>query len=196
MVQKGYTYTDMGLENILKEMEKLKSMCVKVGVTEDIGSNKGMHRVRKVGKSGKKTKRKVKVENANGPTIAQIASWNELGVLGPPMSQHGGGKWFIPPRPFIRGFADGKREQIAKTLEKLGKSVADGKLDADTAIKRLGEHGQSGIKSYIRNGPHTPNADTTIARKKSSKPLVDTGTLRNSIRYQVVDMPVAMVNEK
>jgi hypothetical protein len=191
----GNTDTDMGLKNIFKEMEKLKSMCVKVGVTEDVGSNKGMHRVRKVGKSGKKTKQKVKVENTNGPTILQYAEWNELGVKGPPYSETGGGVWFIPPRPFVRGWADGKREQIAKTQERLTKQVTSGKIDADTAIRRLGEFGQSGIKSYIRNGPHIQNADSTVAKKGSSKPLIDTGTLRNSIRYQVIEKPVGMVSE-
>jgi hypothetical protein len=164
----------MGLEDIFKEMEKLKSMCVKVGVTEDVGSRTA----------------------DGGATLAQIASWNELGVLGPPMSQHGGGKWFIPPRPFVRGFADGKREQIAKTLEKLSSLVSGGKLKAETAMARLGEYGQSGIKSYIRNGAFTPNADSTIAKKGSSKPLIDNGTLRNSIRYQVIEKPVSMVSDK
>jgi len=170
----GHTDTDMGLDAIFKEMEKLKSMCVKVGVTEDVGS-----------------------QTVNGgATLAQIAGWNELGVMGPPVSQNGGGKWFIPPRPFIRGFADGKREQIQKTLDRLGKMVVDGKLKAEEAIKRLGEFGQSGVKSYIRNGDFTPNADSTIARKKgSSKPLIDTGTLRNSIRYQVVNQPADAVSE-
>jgi hypothetical protein len=174
MAQKGNTDTDMGLADIFKETEKLKSMCVKVGVTEGVGSQ----------------------TTEGGATIAQIASWNELGVLGPPMSQHGGGKWFIPPRPFIRGFADGKREQIAKTLEKLGGLVSGGKLKAAEAIARLGEYGQSGVKSYIRNGPFTPNADSTIAKKGSSKPLIDNGTLRNSIRYQVIEKPVGMVSEQ
>jgi hypothetical protein len=175
MAQNGNTDTDMGLEDIFKETEKLKSMCVKVGVTEDVGSQ----------------------ITDSGATLAQIASRNEVGVLGPPMSQHGGGKWFIPPRPFVRGFADGKRELTAKTMEKLGRLVTSGKLSAKAAIKRLGEYGQNGVKSYIRNGPHIANADSTIARKRgSTKPLIDTGTLRNSIRYQVIEKPAAMVSEK
>jgi hypothetical protein len=149
-------------------------MCVKVGVTEDVGSQ----------------------TVDGGATLAQIASWNELGVLGPPMSQHGGGKWFVPPRPFVRGFVDGKREQIAKTLEKLGNLVSGGKLKAETAMARLGEYGQSGIKSYIRNGDFTPNADSTIAKKRSGRPLIADGTLRNSIRYQVIEKPVGMANEQ
>jgi hypothetical protein len=112
------------------------------------------------------------------------------------MSQHGDGKWFIPPRPFVRGFADGKRELIAKTMEKLGDLVTGGKLDADTAIRGLGQFGESGIKSYLRNGTFTPNADSTIAKKGSSKPLIDKATLRNSIRYQVIEKPVDTVSEK
>jgi hypothetical protein len=161
------------LEDIFKETKKLKSMCVKVGVTEDVGAQ----------------------TVDGGATLAQIASWNELGVLGPPVSQHGKGIWFIPPRPFVRGFADGKREQIAKTLEKIGNLVAGGKLKAEMAMARIGEYGQSGVKSYIRNGSFTSNADSTIAKKGSSKPLIDTGTLRNSIRYQVIQNPVDMVSE-
>ena len=175
MANNGHTDTDMGLEAIFKETEKLKSMCVKVGVTEDVGSQ----------------------TTEGGATLAQIAAWNELGVLGPPMSQNGGGKWFIPPRPFIRGFADGKREQIQQTLDRLGKMVAGGKLKAEAAIARLGEYGQSGVKSYIRNGDFTPNADSTIARKRgSTKPLIDTGTLRNSIRYQVINQPASAVSKQ
>jgi hypothetical protein len=174
MARQGNTDTDLGLEDIFKETEKLKSMCVKVGVTEDVGSQ----------------------TDDSGATLAQIAAQNELGVLGPPVSQHGGGKWFIPPRPFIRGFADGKREQIAKTMEKLNSLVSGGKLTAEAAIRRLGEYGQSGIKSYIRNGPHIANADSTIARKGSSAPLIDKGTLRSAIRYQVIEKPVGMVDKQ
>jgi len=174
MADNGHTDTDMGLEEIFKETEKLKSLCVKVGITEDVGSQT--------------------VEGSSA-TLAQIAAWNELGVLGPPMSQNGGGKWFIPPRPFLRGFIDGQREQIEKTLDKLGALVAAGKLTADMAIGRLGEYAQSGVKSYIQNGDFTPNADSTIAKKGSSKPLIDNGTLRNSIRYQVIGKPVGKVSE-
>ena len=186
MAHKGCSDTDKGLAKIFEEMGKLKSMCVKVGVTEDVGSKKGMHKVKKVGKNGKKSKRKVKVENTDGPTIAQYASWNELGT--------DDGR--IPPRPFIRGFADGKRELIALTMEKLGNLVTGGKLDAGTAIRLLGEFGQNGIKSYIRHGDFAPNADSTIAKKRSSKPLIDTkGLINNGIRFQVIEKPMDMVSE-
>jgi hypothetical protein len=176
MAQQGNTDTDMGLENIFKEMEKLKSMCVKVGVTEDVGAQ----------------------TVDGGLTLAEIATHNELGVLGPPFSQYGDGKWFIPPRPFVRGFADGKRELTAKTMEKLTKLVSGGKLKAETAIRMLGEYGMDGVKSYIHNGEFTQNADSTIAKKGSSKPLIDQGErggLLGNIRFQIIEKPVDMVSE-
>jgi hypothetical protein len=176
MAQKGSTDTDMGMENIFKEMEKLKSMCVKVGITEDVG----------------------KKVTEGGSTVLQIAEWNELGVLGPPMSQHGDGKWFIPPRPFVRGWADGQRELIAKTQEKLIGLVSGGKLDADTAIRLLGQFGESGVKSYLSNGTFTENADSTIAKKGPGKaPLLDTRkNLLPNIHYQVIEKPVDTVSEE
>jgi hypothetical protein len=177
MVKQGCTDTDKGLADIFKEVEKLKSMCVKVGVVEDVGSQK---------------------PEGSDATLAQIAYWNEVGVMGPPVSQHGGGKWFIPPRPFIRGWADGKRELTVKTLEKIGGLVTGGKIKAEEAIRRIGEYGEKGIKSYIKNGTFTPNADSTIARKRgSTKPLINEKTLVNSgIRYQIIEKPVATVSEK
>jgi hypothetical protein len=191
MAKKGGTDTDMGLENIFKELDQFRNMCIKVGVTEDVGG---------------------KVAEEGGPTVAQYASWNELGVK----SKSGKKIWRIPPRPFVRGFADGKRELIAKTMEKLGGLVTGGKLDADTAIRMLGEFGMNGVKSYIKHGTFTPNSDITInglrkkdgsyvlgkdgkpliKGKKSSKPLIDTKNLVNSIRFQVIEKPVALVSEK
>jgi hypothetical protein len=182
MAQKGCTDTDLGAEAIFKELEKLKSMCVKVGVTEDAGSQKG----------------------ENGVTIAQYAAWNELGV----MKKNGSG-WYIPPRPFVRGFADGKRELTAKTMEKLGSLVTSGKLKAKDAIKLLGEYGMDGVKSYIKHGSFIANSDVTIhgskpgkngkqfiKPKKSTKPLIDTHAMINAVSFLPIEKPVGTVREQ
>jgi hypothetical protein len=152
---------NLGLNEIRKNIAALSSMAIKAGVVEGSGEQDGVD-------------------------IAQYAAWNEYGVKGPPFSQNGGGIWFIPPRPFIRGWTDNKAENIKATKERIVKKVSDGTWDADDAIKRLGEFAQDGIKNFIRTGTFTDNADATKARKKSSKPLIDTGTMRNSIRYEVV----------
>jgi hypothetical protein len=154
---------DLGMTAILKNIAALSKKAIKAGI----------------------------VKGTDGEVL-EYAAWNEYGVRGPPYSQHGDGKWFIPPRPFIRGWADNKAENIKRTQEKIFKKVTSGKWDADDAIMRLGEFAQDGIKSYIRTGTFTPNADSTIKRKtvrgkKGTTPLINTGTLRNSVRYEVVE---------
>jgi hypothetical protein len=160
------TDKDLGMDEIRKNIAALATMAVKAGIVEGSGEQDGVD-------------------------LAQIAANNEYGVKGPPMSQHGQGIWFIPPRPFIRGWADNKAEQIKTTQEKIFKKVGEGAWDAYDAIKRLGEFAQDGIKSYIRTGAFTPNADRTIELKtvrgkKGTTPLIDTGTMRKSVRYEVV----------
>jgi len=116
----------------------------------------------------------------DGVSIASYAAWNEFGVPGKKK------KWRIPPRPFIRGWTENHGEDIKRTIDKLFKLVADGKMSAETAIGRLGQFAQDGIKRYIMSGAFEPNAESTIQRKGSSRPLIDTGTMRNSVRYEVI----------
>jgi hypothetical protein len=177
---------DLGMSEIMYNIAALSKMAVKAGIVESEGKKNEKKRVRVTGKSGKPLKKKKVVESTETPTIAQVAAWNEYGVMGPPVSENGDGKWFIPPRPFIRGWTDNKAENIKATQEKIVKKVTEGKWTADDAVMRLGEFAQDGIKSYIRTGAFKQNADRTKKQKKSSKPLIDTGTMRNSVRYEVV----------
>jgi hypothetical protein len=166
---------DLGLGEIRKNIAALSKRAVKVGIVESEGKKNEKKRVRVIGKNGKPLKNRKAVESTETPTIAEVAAWNEYGVPDR-----------IPRRSFIRGWTDNKAEHIKATTDAIFKKVADGKWDADDAVKRLGEFAQDGIKSFIRTGDFRPNADRTIERKKSSKPLIDTGTMRNSVRYEVV----------
>jgi len=118
--------------------------------------------------------------NVDGVSIADYAAWNEFGVPGKKK------KWRIPPRPFIRGWVENHGEEIKQTIDKLYDLVAGGRLTASTAIKRLGQFAQDGIKRYIISGAFTPNSESTVKQKGSSRPLIDTGTMRNSVRYEVI----------
>ena len=172
----GSTDKDKGMAKIMKQIAALSTLGVKAGITSDVGEDKGKKRVRKTSKSGKKSKRKTIVENRDGPTIAQYAAWNEYGTKD--------GR--IPARPFIRNWIDNNREKIEKTQARLFKQVCEGKISAEEAVAKLGQFAQDGIKRYIITGNFTPNAESTVQRKGSSRPLIDTGVMRNSIRYQVV----------
>lgn len=115
----------------------------------------------------------------DGVSIVEYATWNENGVAGKK------GNWKIPPRPFIKGWADSNKAQIKFTIERLYSQVADGQITASTALDKLGVFAKSGIQSYIRRGNFVPNAPSTIKQKGSSQPLIDTGALRNAVNYEV-----------
>ncbi len=122
---------------------------------------------------------KVGITEANntsedGANIAEYAAYNEEGT------EH------IPSRPFIRSWVDNNQEQINKVMDSAFNRIVKGQWTAEDAMKRIGEFGASGIKKNIAKGSFEPNAESTIKRKGSSRPLIDTGTLRNSIRYEVV----------
>ena len=116
----------------------------------------------------------------DGVPIAQYAAYNEYGVPGKKK------KWNIPPRPFIRGWVENHEAEIKATQERLFKQVSEGKISAEIAIAKLGQFAQDGIKRYIVAGNFEPNAEATIQRKGSSRPLIDTGAMRNSVRYQII----------
>ena len=69
------------------------------------------------------------------------------------------------------------------------------------AAARVGNYGASEVKKGIVSGApggqkFAPNSSMTIARKGSSKPLIDKGDLVGSITYQVVDANNVFVGVK
>lgn len=111
----------------------------------------------------------------------------------------------IPERSFLRATINGKRQQVNAAIEDLvGKEVGalletpggPTEAQADAAAKRaLGKLGLklvAMIRATIRNretvGPEDQaNAPSTIAKKGSTLPLVDTGQLINALDWAVVD---------
>jgi hypothetical protein len=164
---KGFTDTDKGLKDIREQISLFGKKRIKAGIPKG-GPSK------------------------DGVLVSQYAAWNEYGVPGPPYSENGGGVWFIPPRKFIRGWLADKESNIKTTMDRLGAAVTGGKMDADTALIRLGEFAQGGIRNYIMTGDFTKNAESTKKRKNSSKPLIDTRTMLREIRYEIIgkDEPV------
>ncbi|OBW92985.1 hypothetical protein QS62_07915 [Gallibacterium salpingitidis] len=108
----------------------------------------------------------------SGVYVADIAIWNEFGTDK------------IPPRPFIRQcFAD-NQGLVEKYLQRVVLNVANGS-DIKLELARLGLWYENKQKYTLRHYPWKENSKATKKRKKSSKPLIDTSQLVNSIRYQV-----------
>lgn len=110
----------------------------------------------------------------------------------------------IPPRPFLEpALADGGVQ--ASISEKM-KMAVQAAIEGDTG-KAMGEldeagfYGENAVKDYFTGGHFAPNAGITIhggwmrnrvsgkpvyvKGKKSSAPLIDTGSLRSSITHVI-----------
>jgi hypothetical protein len=91
----------------------------------------------------------------------------------------------IPERSFLRnGFDEGK-DKVIKDTEKLLALVVDGKIDGDKVLEQCGAWLRDSIKDYMVNLNNPSLHPFTVERKHSSNPLIDTGSLLNSIEYEV-----------
>lgn len=119
----------------------------------------------------------------SGLTMIELAAIHEFG------SPAAG----IPERSFIRATAN--RDDVTKKLGVLAKrltaQMAEGKRALPQALGLMGLFLVTEIKRTIvqrkTEGPDTQaNAPSTIARKGSTTPLVDTGRLINAITWLIV----------
>lgn len=93
----------------------------------------------------------------------------------------------IPERPFMREGIRGGKDKITRLMRADGARLLRGEkgFSLDKALKRLGVEGQGIIQDSITTGGFTPNAPATVREKGSSKPLIDTGQMRQAVSYQV-----------
>ncbi len=124
----------------------------------------------------------------DGTDICDIAAWNELGT------EH------IPPRPFLRKSVDENQDKINQFLQRKVRSLANGKT-AEELLNEIGNYQKKLIQQKIREGEFAPNSGITINGgwmrnkktgkafyvkwKNSSKPLIDTGRMRQSVNYVI-----------
>ncbi len=113
-----------------------------------------------------------KVTDDRGVDMAQIAAFNELGTSD------------IPARPFLRKTMEDSEDDIQAFCEERVQEIVEGGT-AEDALKQLGVYGKSLIQAKIKDGTWKPNAPSTIKKKKSDKPLIDTGRMRQSVNYVI-----------
>ena len=76
-------------------------------------------------------------------------------------------------------------EDTKKLRENLFRKVRDGLIDMDKAADIIGARAAAVMKNTIRDFDDPPNAPSTIAKKKSANPLVDTGLMMQSVTWDV-----------
>ena len=111
--------------------------------------------------------------NSNSLTVAAVALFNEFGLK-------------VPERSFLRSTFDEQNKKWVRNLTNQINAVLYRGADAKTLLQKLGIFMEKDIKKKIMSGDFVPNAPRTIARKKSSKPLIDTSQMLTSIKNKVV----------
>ena len=113
-----------------------------------------------------------KAYEEDGTDICDIAAWNELGTV------------HIPARPFLRMSVDDNVAKINNFMQQQKKNLAKG-VEAEQVLKEIGIFQKDLIQEKITDGDFAPNAPSTVAKKGSSKPLIDTGRMRQSVNYEI-----------
>lgn len=91
----------------------------------------------------------------------------------------------IPKRPTIEPTIEEQKERIEKMFSSAVNKILAHKGDGRDDLEKLGIFLVNKIKAKFGSDELAPNAESTIAHKKSDRPLIDTGQLRNSITYVV-----------
>lgn len=94
----------------------------------------------------------------------------------------------VPARPFMRQtFGSGRRKKFMDAGTGLLGMIAKGEMSTRIALGRLGTMGSSAVKDEITSPSpaFVPNAPFTVAKKKSSHPLIDTGAMRAAVTHKV-----------
>lgn len=114
-------------------------------------------------------------EARDGVTMIELAAIHEFGT------RH------VPARPFLRTTFVKKEKQVAKMAAKLARAIVVRNLPVDQALDMLGSWAAAQVKNYVTQGPHLKPKlkPATIRRKGSTRPLVDTGRLINSVSWEV-----------
>lgn len=110
-----------------------------------------------------------------GGSLAVIASANEFGTAD--------GR--IPERSFLRSTADEKRKEFNDMLDEGLNNIIKQKTTVQKLLDVLGIFAKGATQKKITDIIGPQNAESTVARKGSSTPLVDTGFMRQSIGYEV-----------
>lgn len=113
--------------------------------------------------------------------------FNNAGLLY--MHENGVPSKNIPPRPVLKPAIaqESVKDELATLMQDAMEQalVYGDKEKAEELMNKAGMKGRDACKNYILGGNLAPNKDSTIRKKGSSQPLVDTGSLIGSITYAV-----------
>lgn len=183
---------DLGLKAFIRQLEVARTVEVTVGIhagefnngdsiaeyatANEFGAkisiaSRSQQQYRSIRKNGtfNKKGRFVSKDKAN------FASWATIGAH----------SVVIPERSFMRSSFDENIGRIQSDMDQQAGMVMAGRKDIRAALATVGEKHQARIKAKIRSNIPPENSESTKKRKKSSRTLIDTGAMLNSVHYVV-----------
>ena len=114
-------------------------------------------------------------------SLAEVAYWNHYGTL------HKDGSVMIPARPFMDTI-----KKHSDELSEFSQQALSSLETADAVANAIGSQAKSMIQDAIKDEEWAPNeygkkgpVPVHIEGKSSTKPLIDTGTLRQNCQYVI-----------
>lgn len=105
--------------------------------------------------------------------MCDVALFNELGTSK------------SPSRPFLRQSVDDNSDKINALCKSIMKNISNGSCTAEEAYKKAGVYIKGLVQEQIKNGEFEANKPSTIKKKGSDKPLIDTGQMRQSVNFVI-----------
>lgn len=174
-------------KDVTKSLQELKNLDVLVGIPEAKSSRK----------SGEITNAELGYILSTGVHASDVQTKVSQGIkAGQSYNQaleafklaYGDPAFGIPARPFLEPSIEANLDRVTRQQNTVINAVLDGK-DPHKEAEKLGLLCQNIVKSWFTDPRNhwPPNAPSTIAKKGSDRPNIDTGQLRNSITYVVRD---------
>ena len=161
-----FVYKDLGLDRIKHELHTLSRGMVCVGWPGQTKIHQPVNHMR--GTIGG-----VRARPRPRPPL-DVATLAVIHEFGSPKNN-------IPARPVMRQTNQRHSRELQSIMPALLRRIYAGRILPSKALAQLGVFWEGKIKQTFRDGVFVPLRPATIARKGSSKPLIDSGQLRQSV---------------
>lgn len=123
--------------------------------------------------SNSKSKSKQSHSSSRNVTLVEIGAINEFGSP----------KESIPERSFLRSTVKEHKDKYRLKFKIISEKIIKKPQDFKILMGKLGQIAEDDVKAKIRDLREPPNSPKTIKLKGSDNPLIDTGQLRQAIRF-------------
>jgi hypothetical protein len=179
--------TNVSVEELKKRLVEMSKIRVMVGITADDTerkeegiNNASLLYIQTHGARRKSMRDEMQQKMDEGYKYSEAFSMY--------IHSHGSPLWQIPPRPVLEPAIKDCKDKIAKRLTKAFKAAIQGdKVEMERWFDSAGMYAEKYSRNWFENPKNhwPPNAPSTIARKGSDVPLIDTGELRKAIKHVI-----------